>query len=132
MTSSVQLVGVPVLVPPEPHQRLAGGDGPDPAPETALLAVPADAPADLEEGLLEHVLGVFGGAADPAGEVVDGRLEGPEERLQGGGVPGPGPGDDRLGIGEQVRIHQEGPRHGPYKMPGPGEWSHGGSVKRRA
>src|SRR5690606_6393786 len=54
----VQLVGVAVLVAPEPHQRLAGGDGPDPAPETSVPPEAADAPAYFVEGFLHHVLGV--------------------------------------------------------------------------
>jgi hypothetical protein len=65
--------------------------------------VPADAAADLE-GLLEHVFGVFGGAADTAGEIVDQDLW---ARYRASNADGSrfGPGDDRLGVGEEVRVH---------------------------
>src|ERR671913_401378 len=41
----VELIGVPVLVPADPHQRLAGGDGTDPAPQATLFPIATDAPA---------------------------------------------------------------------------------------
>src|SRR4051794_9783518 len=37
----VQLVGLPVLVPPETHECLAGSDGPNPPPEASLFPVAA-------------------------------------------------------------------------------------------
>ena len=114
----LQLVGVPVLVAPEPHQRLARRDGPDPAPEAAIPPEPPDAPADLEKRLLEHVLRVLGGPADPPGQVVHGRLERPEERLEGGGVAGPGPGQHRLRVRHEIGIHEERSGHGTDKDAG--------------
>ena len=40
-----------------------------------------------------------------------------EDFLEGRGVSGPGLGNHRFGIGEQVRIHQKRPSHGYLKMP---------------
>src|SRR3954451_20855099 len=97
----VQLVGVAILVAPDAHQRLAGGDGPDPAPEAPLFPVTANAAAHLEEGFLEHVFGVLGGAADPAGEAIDRRFEGAVELPQRLRVPGTSPANDRFGVGEE-------------------------------
>src|SRR5262249_55779374 len=68
--------------------------------------------------LLEHIFGVFGGAADTAGGIVDGRLEGSEELLQGGLFPRPGPGDHRLGVGEGGRFPHISPCPGVPKNTG--------------
>ena len=95
----LQLVGVPILVPPQPHQRLARRDRSDPAPETSLTSILPQVPADLEEGLLHDVFCVFRGAADPAGEIVDRRLKGAVELLQCGDITGPGLGQDYFCIG---------------------------------
>ena len=116
----MQLVGVPILVAAEPHERLARRDGPDPAPQAAVLAVLPDAPADLQEGLLEHVLGVLGGSADAAAEIVDGGFERAVQGLEAGGVARLGLGNHTPGVGEQERIHGEGSRHGRRKDAGGG------------
>src|SRR3954471_22450933 len=113
----LELVGLAIFIAPETHERLARGDSPNPAPEAPLLAVLADAPAHLEKGLLQHVLGVLGRPADSASQVVDRHLERPEELLEGARLTCAGSGNDRIGIGEQVRIHQKRPCHGYLKMP---------------
>src|SRR6266540_6725254 len=103
----VELVRVPVLVPAQPHERLACRDGADPAPEASILPELADAAADLEERLLEHVLGVFGCAADTATEVVYRGLEGAVKRLEAGGITGLRLGQNGFGVGQQVRVHDK-------------------------
>src|SRR5215210_5533405 len=95
----VQLVGIAVLVPPDPHERLAGRDGANPAPEAPLLPVPADAAADLEEGFLEHVFRVLRGATDATGEVVDRDLERLVQGPQRLGVSGASASNNRFSVG---------------------------------
>src|SRR5207245_715388 len=56
----VQLFRLPHPVMPNPHQRLGGGDLPDPAPQVSFPAVLIDAPHHLEKRLLQHILGVLG------------------------------------------------------------------------
>ena len=114
----MKLVGVAVLVAAEPHERLARGNGPDPTPEASVFAVLPDAAADFQESLLEHVFRVLRGPADPPTEVVHGYLERAIQRFEAGGVARLRLGQYGLRIGQQVRIHDKGFQHDPWKMPG--------------
>src|SRR5207244_4631314 len=60
-----------------------------------------DALHHFEERLLEHVLGLFGMAQHPPGEVVDGRLEGSIQCLERLQIAGSGPGHEDVGDGER-------------------------------
>src|SRR5262249_15344582 len=97
-------------------------------PEASVFPELADAAADLQEGFLEDVFGVFGRPADSPAEVVHGDFESAIQRLKAGWITGFGLGHDRLGVGHQVGVHDERFRHDQLKMPGRSRASQQNSV----
>src|SRR5207247_8272427 len=128
------------LLAPDAHQRLGGRDLANPRPQRPFPAVRSDALHHFEERLLEHVLGLFGMAQHPPGEVVDGRLEGSIQCLERLQIAGSGPGHEDVGGGERdghllpamMPWAAEASRREKTKGVGSGEWYATGDDRARA
>ena len=97
-----------------PSQAQGGPGGPPPvsvapAVQRALQTptVVANATTYLEEGFLQHILGIFRGPADAAGQVVGRGAVGAVDLLQRHRVAPLGASDHRIGVGKGHGVHGE-------------------------
>src|SRR2546426_11848651 len=96
----VQRLRLPHLIATNPHQSLGRRDAADPTPEMAFTAVLLDVAHHLEERLLQHVLGILRPPHHAPDEIVDRRLEGPEQGFEGHFISGLRAGDEDIRDGE--------------------------------